>query len=61
MAVPKQRHSKSRGKKRRTHYRAEAPNISLCENCQEAKLPHHVCPHCGHYNGEQIETKVEEV
>lgn len=54
MAVPKRRHSKARGRKRRTHWKAEKPGISTCPSCGEPKLPHRVCPHCGQYNGREI-------
>jgi len=54
MAVPKRRHSKTRGRKRRTHYKAEKPGSSKCPSCGEPKLPHRVCPHCGTYNGREI-------
>ncbi|MCA1610112.1 MAG: 50S ribosomal protein L32, partial [Acidobacteria bacterium] len=27
--------------------------LSDCPNCREAKQPHRVCPHCGHYKGRQ--------
>jgi large subunit ribosomal protein L32 len=28
--------------------------MSVCPNCQEKKLPHRVCPHCGHYKGREV-------
>jgi len=54
MPLPKRRHSKARGRKRRTHWKLSAPQLSECSNCGENKLPHHVCPHCGHYNDKEI-------
>ncbi|MGO9481199.1 MAG: 50S ribosomal protein L32 [Candidatus Kryptoniota bacterium] len=51
MPNPKRRHSKSRGAKRRTHYKATAPTISECPHCHEPKLPHRACPNCGYYSG----------
>jgi large subunit ribosomal protein L32 len=51
MPNPKRRHSKTRGRKRRTHYKATAPAASECPNCHTQKLPHRVCPNCGYYNG----------
>ena len=41
MPLPKRRHSKTRGRKRRTHYKLAAPTRS-------------VCPHCGYYKGREI-------
>ena len=60
MAVPKRKTSKARRDKRRAHDHLEAPGLSLCPNCHEPKLPHRVCPRCGHYKGKQV-IGVEEV
>lgn len=54
MAVPKKRTSKQRKRKRRTHYKAETANTSVCSTCGDPKLPHRVCPTCGHYRGEAV-------
>ncbi|MBK7093374.1 MAG: 50S ribosomal protein L32 [bacterium] len=54
MPLPKRRHSKQRGRKRRTHYKATFPALTECGNCGEAKMLHHICPSCGFYRGEQI-------
>ncbi len=54
MAVPKRKKSKSRRDKRRTHQKTDAPNLSACPECGEAKLPHHVCPACGYYKGRKV-------
>lgn len=54
MAVPKRRHSRARGRKRRTHWKLQAPAITDCGNCHQPKLAHHVCPNCGYYKGEEI-------
>jgi large subunit ribosomal protein L32 len=54
MPLPKRRHSKTRGRKRRTHYKMVAPTRSLCPQCREIKPPHHICPHCGFYKGREV-------
>jgi len=54
MPLPKRRHSKTRGRKRRTHYKLASPTRSVCPQCRETKLPHPVCPHCGYYKGREI-------
>ncbi|MBW2056875.1 MAG: 50S ribosomal protein L32 [Deltaproteobacteria bacterium] len=54
MAVPKRRHSKARRDKRRTHQGLSVPSVSLCPQCNEPKLPHRVCRHCGTYRGRQV-------
>jgi large subunit ribosomal protein L32 len=58
MPNPKHRHSKARRDRRRTHDALSARSMSRCPNCNEEKLPHRVCPHCGYYKGsEEIEVK----
>lgn len=54
MPVPKRRHSKQRGRKRRTHWKLQKPTVTDCPHCHEPKLPHRVCPHCGYYKGKEI-------
>ncbi len=54
MAVPKKRTLKQRKRKRRTHHKAPVANTVACSNCGDPKLPHHVCPTCGTYKGEQV-------
>jgi large subunit ribosomal protein L32 len=49
MAVPKRKVSRTRRDKRRTHWKAKNPAISVCPNCLQPKLPHRVCKHCGYY------------
>ncbi len=54
MPNPKRRHSKARGRKRRTHYKATAPTLMSCPNCGELKQAHRVCSSCGFYDGKSI-------
>lgn len=54
MPNPKRRHSRARRDKRRAHDALVPPGVSICPNCQERKLPHRVCPHCGHYKGREV-------
>ncbi len=49
MPNPKRRHSKTRTAKRRTHDALKPVPVGTCPQCQEAKAPHQVCPHCGYY------------
>ena len=61
MPLPKQRHSKTRGKKRRTHWKATTGQMVACPQCQTLKLTHRVCPVCGQYGGRQaVEIKEKE-
>ncbi len=54
MALPKRRHSKSRRNKRRTHQKLTDPIFFVCPQCKRKKLPHQICPYCGHYRGRKI-------
>jgi large subunit ribosomal protein L32 len=54
MPNPKNRHSKSRRGKRRSHDFLTAPTLSVCGNCGRGVLPHRVCPNCGYYKGRQV-------
>lgn len=60
MPNPRTRHSKSRKRKRRTHYKIVAPNVSNCANCGAPTMMHHVCGECGHYKGKQVVASREE-
>ena len=51
MPNPKRKHSKQRRDKRRAHYKAVAPTLSICQNCGSTIQYHRVCPECGHYKG----------
>ncbi|MBU0983015.1 MAG: 50S ribosomal protein L32 [candidate division Zixibacteria bacterium] len=59
MALPKRRHSRTRGRKRRTNWKLTAPNVVKCSNCGQARLNHHICPSCGQYDGRQVITVQE--
>ena len=58
MPNPKRKISRSKRDKRRANWRAglNSVHLSQCDNCNEMKLPHHVCPHCGYYKGKAIYT-----
>jgi large subunit ribosomal protein L32 len=60
MPNPKHRHTKTRRDKRRTHWKLTAPNVAACPQCQQPKLPHRVCRHCGFYRGVEVVAPVEE-
>jgi large subunit ribosomal protein L32 len=53
-ALPKQRVSRHRQGNRRRHHFIAPLNLVACRHCGELKLPHHVCPTCGMYNGRQV-------
>jgi large subunit ribosomal protein L32 len=54
MAVPKKKVSPSRRGMRRSHEALAKPTYAECSNCGELKRPHHVCSHCGHYDGREV-------
>jgi len=59
MPNPTSRHTRARRDKRRSHWKIGLPNLSVCPECQEPKLPHRVCMNCGSYNGKKILEVVE--
>lgn len=55
MAVPKKKTSKQRRNKRRASaYQLNKATVVECPNCHEMKLPHRICPECGHYAGREV-------
>jgi large subunit ribosomal protein L32 len=54
MAHPKSKISKTRRNKRRTHYKASLPTLTVCSNCGATVKYHHICPECGYYRGRQV-------
>jgi large subunit ribosomal protein L32 len=54
MAVPKKKTSKAKSRSRRaSNWVLGLPARSVCPQCQQAKVPHVVCPNCGWYKGRQ--------
>ena len=58
MAVPSRKTSRTRRDKRRSHDALTVPQYTSCPQCQEPKLPHRVCRHCGYYKGKEV-VKIE--
>lgn len=54
MAEPKRRTSKGRKRRRASHLALTAAHFVPCPQCRSPKLPHHVCPFCGTYNGRPV-------
>jgi len=54
MAVPKRRHSRARGRKRRTNQALGAPNLVPCRQCHQMNPAHTVCTNCGTYAGRTV-------
>ncbi|MDD3113305.1 MAG: 50S ribosomal protein L32 [Candidatus Izemoplasmatales bacterium] len=54
MAVPFRKTSKAVKRKRRTHFKLNAPTMVVCPNCGELTLSHQVCKKCGYYKGKLV-------
>jgi large subunit ribosomal protein L32 len=54
MAAPKQRHTKSRRNRRRSHHALKKQAFSNCSKCNEPVLPHRLCQNCGTYAGREV-------
>lgn len=54
MAVPFRRTSKTKKRKRRTHFKVSMPGITKCSECGEIIKTHRACQNCGHYKGKEI-------
>lgn len=54
MPQPKKRRTTSDKGKRRSHHALKARNIAVCSKCGGAVKPHHLCLHCGFYNGRDV-------
>lgn len=54
MAVPKQKRSKSRQRKKRMQIFLKKPTLTKCQKCGHLILPHAVCTFCGFYRGRQV-------
>lgn len=56
MPNPKRRHSKTRRDKRRTHYKASAPTLTVCPTTGEHHLMHRAHWHEGklYYRGQVV-------
>lgn len=60
-AVPFRKVSKTRGRKRRTHYKINENATVKCPKCGQEIRPHRVCTKCGTYKGKEvISTKTAE-
>ena len=58
-AVPFRKTSKTRKRKRRTHYKISENQTTKCPKCGATIRPHRVCPNCGTYKGKEV-VKTEE-
>jgi large subunit ribosomal protein L32 len=52
--LPKRKYSRARQGERRAHLGLKAASLVDCPQCHTPKLPHHVCPTCGTYDGREV-------
>jgi large subunit ribosomal protein L32 len=52
--LPKRKISKGRRDRRRANDFLKPAHLVQCNNCGEMRLPHTVCPSCGHYKGREV-------
>ncbi|MBN2210250.1 MAG: 50S ribosomal protein L32 [Sedimentisphaerales bacterium] len=59
--LPVKKISRTRTRTRRAHQALKAVNYSVCQKCNNAKLPHAACDKCGYVNpGLTLELNKEE-
>ncbi|MBI9102251.1 MAG: 50S ribosomal protein L32 [Spirochaetales bacterium] len=55
MAVPKNKASKARTRRRKAiNSQLKVTTFIECNNCGNSVVPHRVCPKCGFYKGKQV-------
>jgi len=54
MPNPRRRHSKGRGRRRRTHWKVAVSKLTECPKCKSPKMSHRICGVCGFYNGRLV-------
>ncbi len=54
MALPTQKRSKSRQKRRQYQYRLKKIYLSICPKCKKPKRSHQACPFCGTYMDKEV-------
>jgi large subunit ribosomal protein L32 len=54
MPVPRQRHTKGRRNRGRSHHALKKTNLTACPKCGSENLPHRVCFNCGTYNKREV-------
>jgi len=51
---PKKKHSKARTRRNQAHTGRSVPSYTICKECSDPVLSHHVCPSCGYYQGRVV-------
>ncbi|HAR66953.1 MAG TPA: 50S ribosomal protein L32 [Lentisphaeria bacterium] len=58
MAVQQHKVSKRKCRQRKATHRYQGNQSAKCPECEAPKMPHRICPGCGHYKSKQYETIV---
>jgi len=54
MPVPRQRHTKSKRNRQRSHQALKSLGVAKCLKCGQPILPHQACKNCGTYKNREI-------
>ncbi|MBI5928279.1 MAG: 50S ribosomal protein L32 [Chloroflexi bacterium] len=52
--LPKRKLSRRKRGNRRSHDALTLAHLVRCDNCNEYKVAHRVCPNCGTYKGREV-------
>lgn len=52
--LPTRKQSRRHRNNRRAHHALTQTHLVRCDNCDEYKPSHQVCPHCGTYKGREV-------
>jgi len=52
--VQVKRHTKGKRNRRRSHLALKKTFLAACSKCDREVLPHHICAHCGFYDGKEV-------
>jgi len=54
MPVPRQRHTKSKRNRQRSHQALKILGLTKCLKCGQPILPHQACKNCGTYKDREV-------
>ena len=57
MGLPQSKPSKRHVRHRKASHRYRGMQYDKCKGCGSPRIPHRVCPSCGHYGDRQIVSK----
>lgn len=54
MVVRRGKHTKTKQRTKRAHWKLEELGVAKCAHCGVASFPHQVCLNCGYYKGRKV-------